>query len=336
MAAREGETPKQAADKPKIALYWCASCGGCDEAVVDLREKILDVAAAVDIVFWPCALDPKRADLEALDDDILAVAFINGAIRSSEQEEMVRLLRRKAQLVVAFGACAWTGGIPALANLTSKAAIIERSYISSPTVVNPAGTVPQEHHIAEGHVLELPELYETVLKLDDVIAVDYYLPGCPPTPSLVAEAVGAILKGELPPRGSILGPDQALCTDCPRNETKPDSFTIGMLKRVHEVELDPDQCFLTQGVICMGPATRTGCGHQCIEANMPCTGCFGPVGDGDPGARMIAALGGILEGEQEQEIARMVAAMPDPAGTFYRYTMSASVLRRREDAKEAA
>ncbi len=322
--------------KPKVAFYWCASCGGCEEAVVDLREKVLDVVSQVDIVFWPCALDPKRTDVEAMADKSLAVAFINGAIRSSEQEHMARLLRRKAQLVVAFGACAWTGGIPALANLTNKAAIFKRSYLESPTVVNPERVVPREEHTEDGHKLELPLLYDSVYKLDDVLEVDYYLPGCPPTPELIAAAVGAILTGQLPERGSVLGPDKALCTDCPRNETKPDVFTIRDLKRIHEVQANPEECFLTQGVICMGPATRGGCGHQCINGNMPCTGCFGPVGDGDPGARMISAMGGILEAEQADELQRMAESLPDPAGTFYRYSMAASLLGRQRDAKEVA
>jgi F420-non-reducing hydrogenase small subunit len=98
--------------KPKVAFYWCSSCGGCEESVVDLAEDILAVTAAVDIVFWPVALDFKKKDLEALPDKSIAVAFINGAIRMSEQEEMAHLLRRKAGLVVAHGACAHLGGIP--------------------------------------------------------------------------------------------------------------------------------------------------------------------------------------------------------------------------------
>jgi F420-non-reducing hydrogenase small subunit len=335
-AKKSSKAPSQASAKPKIALYWCASCGGCEEAVVDLREKILDVVAQVDIVFWPCALDPKRSDVEAMPDGSLAVALINGAIRSSEQEHMVRLLRQKAQLVVAFGACAWTGGIPALANLTTKAAIYKRSYLESPTVVNPQGVLPKEEHVEDGHTLELPLLYDTVYKLDDIISVDYYLPGCPPTPDLIATALGAIVSGQLPPRGSVIGSDKALCTDCSRNETKPDVFTIKGLKRIHEIQANPDECFLTQGVLCMGPATRSGCGQQCISGNMPCTGCFGSVGDGDPGARMISALGGVLEAEQEDAVKRMAVSMADPAGTFYRYSMSASLLGRQRDTKEVA
>ena len=81
--------------KPRVAFYWCASCGGCEEAVVDLAEEILGVVDAVTIAFWPVALDFKRADVEGMADGELAVTFLNGAIRTSEQEEMAELLRRK-------------------------------------------------------------------------------------------------------------------------------------------------------------------------------------------------------------------------------------------------
>ena len=66
-------------DKPKVAFYWCASCGGCEESIVDLAEDILGVVAAVDIMFWPVAMDFKKSDVEAIPDGGLLVAMINGA-----------------------------------------------------------------------------------------------------------------------------------------------------------------------------------------------------------------------------------------------------------------
>ena len=75
----------------------------------------------------------------------------------------------------------------------------------------------------------------------------------------------------------------------------------------------------------MGPATRDGCGYPCVKGNMPCTGCFGPVSDADQGARMTAALGGITE-DNGNDLDTMFAGIPDPAGSFYRYSMSASLL----------
>ena len=117
--------------KPKVAFYWCASCGGCEEAIVDLAEGVLKVVEAVDIVFWPVALDFKRSDVEAMADGEIAVAFINGAIRTNEQEAMAKLLRKKAGVVIAYGACAYEGGIPGLANLTDKESILQYVYHDS-------------------------------------------------------------------------------------------------------------------------------------------------------------------------------------------------------------
>ncbi len=84
-------------DKPKVAFYWCASCGGCEEAVVDLAEDILGVLEAVQILFWPVALDFKRKDVERISNGEILVSFINGAVRTSEQEEMVKLLRKNSK-----------------------------------------------------------------------------------------------------------------------------------------------------------------------------------------------------------------------------------------------
>jgi F420-non-reducing hydrogenase small subunit len=322
------------AQKPKVAFYWCASCGGCEETIVDLDEKVLDVVAAVDIILWPCAMDFKYSDIEAMADGSITVSFVNGAIRTSEQEHVARLLRKKSTLIVAFGDCAWMGGIPAMTNLKSKKEIFNRSYLESPTVVNPEKTVPQVQSVYEGIPMTLPEFYDTVFKLDDVIDVDYYLPGCPPTAKLVLDAVLAILAGKLPERKSVLASDKTLCSSCDRNETKPDSMTMKEIKRVHQVVADPKTCFLAQGIVCMGPATRDGCDYPCVKGNMPCTGCFGPVSGADQGARMIAALGGIIDAENNDDVDRIVSQLPDPAGTFYRYGMAASLLgsKRKEKA----
>ena len=199
------------ADKPKVAFYWCASCGGCEEAVVDLHEDILKVVEAVDIALWPVALDFKRKDVEAWKPGEVTVAFINGAIRLSEQESWVKLLREKCPLVVAFGSCSHLGGIPGLANDKTRQQIFANKYLRSPTVDNPEGVLPQESSRVDGYELELPEFWRQVKALDQVIDVDYYLPGCAPPPDTIMSAVQAILKGELPPKGSVLAPEKSLC-----------------------------------------------------------------------------------------------------------------------------
>jgi len=321
--------------KPKVAFYWCSSCGGCEETVVDLNEDILKVAGAVDIVMWPVAMDFKKKDIEAMADGEIAVAFINGAIRLAEQEEMARLLRRKAGLVVAFGACAHLGGIPGLANFYNRESVFQRAYREVLSVDNPSGTLPQEKTVV-GHItLTLPAFYDTVKTLDQTIPVDYYLPGCPPPPNLVADAVNAILSGKLPPKGSALAPTKALCDTCPRTASKPDKIAIKEVKRPFQLKIDPEKCFLLQGLICMGPATRSGCGETCIRANMPCRGCFGPVDgvvdQGGQAASVIASLLGLeSEGKMtEAEVKNLMDSIVDPAGTFYRFSLAASLLKRK-------
>jgi len=323
-------------EKPKVAFYWCASCGGCEEAVIDLAEDILKVVEAVDIVFWPVAMDFKKKDVEAMDDGSIAVSFINGAVRLSEQEEMVKLLRKKSGLIVAFGSCSHLGGIPGLGNFWNKETIFNRAYHTTPSTDNPDRTVPLEKTEVDGKELTLPSFYDTVLTLDQVIDVDYYLPGCAPPKDLIMGAIQAILEGKLPPKGAVLSPNKSLCDDCDRNESKPEKLAIKEIKRPWEVELDPEECFLAQGIICMGPATRTGCGQRCIEANMPCRGCFGPTDQVyDQGAKFLSALASILDTNDEKEIEKLVDTIVDPAGTFYRFSLPSSILRRRrmEDIK---
>jgi F420-non-reducing hydrogenase small subunit len=318
-------------DKPKVAFYWCASCGGCEEAVVDLAEDILKVVEAVDIVFWPVALDFKKKDVEAMEDGSIAVSFINGAVRLSEQEEMVKLLRKKSQLVVAFGSCSHLGGIPGLANFWNKETIFQYAYKKSPSTDNPEGTTPQEKTIVDGKELYLPSFYDTVYALNQVIDVDYYLPGCAPPKDLIMNAVQAILEGKLPPKGAVLSPNKSLCDDCERNDSKPEKLEISEIKRPWEVMIDPEKCFLAQGIICMGPATRTGCGERCIEANMPCRGCFGPTDQVfDQGAKFLSALASILGTDNEEEIEKIIQTIVDPAGTFYRFSLPVSIMRRKK------
>lgn len=322
--------------KPKVAFYWCASCGGCEEAVVDLGEELLTVADAVDIVFWPVAMDFKTSDVEALADGELAAAFVNGAIRTSEEEEMVRLLRRKAQVVVAFGACAWLGGIPGLANLFGRRSILDYVYGEEPSLEEHDGARPQEEtDVAEGHV-SLPTFDDDVRTLDQVIEVDYFLPGCPPPGELIRAAITALIEGTLPEKGSVLAPDVALCSDCPRLPSKPEKPSVKRFVRPHQVQIDPDLCLLAQGLICLGPATRSGCGAVCIAANMPCTGCMGPVSRVvDHGAKAMSAMASLLEADDEAEADALIGEIADPVGTFYRYSLPASLLHRRREPEAA-
>jgi F420-non-reducing hydrogenase small subunit len=316
--------------KPKVAICWLGGCGGCDEAVVDINEVILGVANAVDLIFWPVALDFKYDSIKAMKDGEIVLSIINGDIRNSEQEEVARLLREKSQLVLAFGACACFGGTPGLTNLTTKEDIFNWVYRDAPTVVNPGGKYPQTSTTVNGKKLTLPEFYDHVYALSDIISVDYYLPGCPPPPHLIIAAISAVLEGKLPHKGSTLAPHRALCDSCKRNKSKPERMAIKDIKRIHEVEADPDTCFLAQGIICLGPATRDGCGEACMNINIPCRGCFGPVeGVADSGAKFISALASILDVQNDKDIERIADEIADPVGYSYRFALPSSTLLRK-------
>jgi F420-non-reducing hydrogenase small subunit len=316
--------------KPKVAICWLGSCGGCDEAVVDINEVILGVANAVDLILWPVAMDFKYDSIKGMKDGEIMLSIVNGHVRNSEQEEVAQLLREKSQLVLAFGACACFGGTPGLANLTTKEDIFNWVYRDAPTVVNPNGNYPQTTSRVNGKELTLPEFYGRVYALSDIISVDYYLPGCPPPPHLIMAALSAVLENKLPPRGSTLAPHRALCDSCKRNKSKPERLAIREIKRIHEVEADPDTCFLAQGIICLGPATRDGCGEACMNINIPCRGCFGPVeGVVDSGAKFVSALASILDVQSDEDIERITNEIMDPVGYSYRFGLPASILQRK-------
>ena len=145
-------------------------------------------------------------------------------VLSNENEHIAKLLRKKSVLMVAYGACAAFGGIPGLANVTSKNKILEAVYQDTATTVNPDRTRPQTHYVSpEGHALELPELFENVKALDDVVEVDYIIGACPPTREMNVKLLDVVLdfvhgKADLPPKGIILASERTLCEECPRQK----------------------------------------------------------------------------------------------------------------------
>jgi len=323
-------------EKLKFAFYWAASCGGCEISVLDINEKILEIIELADIVFWPVAMDMKYKDVEKMPDKYIDICFFNGAIRTEENENMAKLLRKKSKVLIAYGSCSYMGGIPGLANIANRKEVFERAYVQNVSTVNPNGVVPETRVKVKEGELEIPEFYDTVKTLDQTVNVDYYVPGCPPQVELTLNALEAIAKGDLPPKGSVLAPLKSVCDECPLNPSKKEKIQISEIHRTYEIIPDPNKCLLEQGIICMGPATRGGCKARCIVVGMPCTGCGGPCPNSpEQGAAMISALASLLGLEEEKEkyseadVEKLVAQIKDPIGTFYMYSLPSSVLRRK-------
>ena len=323
--------------KPKFAMYWAASCGGCEIATLNIHEKILDVDANFDVVFWPVAMDAKYKDVEAMEDGSILLTLFNGGIRNDENEHVARLLRRKSKILVAFGSCANEGCMPALANLSSVQDLVDTAF-STITTDNPQHLRPQTSHTVPEGELHIPTLYPVVRTLEQVVPVDYFIPGCPPESPQIAAVIDLVIqvlegKAQLPPAGSMIGAGKStVCDECQR---KRNLKHIKKFERIQNVKLDPTLCILEQGVVCSGPATRSGCQALCPAAGSPCIGCYGPAeGAIDFGARLMSAVASVIDSNDPKEIDQILDGIPDPAGMFYRFNLAGSLLRASKSAWE--
>jgi F420-non-reducing hydrogenase small subunit len=306
--------------KPKLAIYWAGSCGGCDIAILDIEAHILDVAAAFELVLWPCATDFKYRDVEALPDGSIDLCLFNGAIRTAENEHLAWLLRRKSKVLVAFGSCAHQGGVGGLANAFPREEILNRVFRETPSLDNPDGTLPQARSVVPEGELEVPEFLDRLKALGQVVDVDYVIPGCPPQPHQIWAVLETIVQGKpLPPKGSVVGAgEKSCCDECPRAREEK---RIRRFVRPHQITPEPDRCLLDQGLVCLGPATRSGCGALCPRVGMACRGCYGPPPNvRDQGAKMVSALASVIDSQDPEEVERIIADLDDPVGTLYRFS----------------
>jgi F420-non-reducing hydrogenase small subunit len=322
--------------KPKFAMYWAASCGGCEIAVLNTHEKILDVDANFDVVFWPVAMDAKYKDVEAMEDSSILLTLFNGGIRNDENEHIAKLLRQKSKILVSFGSCACEGCIPGLANLSPVGEIVHTAF-NTITTDNPHEIYPRTtFDVPEGE-LHIPKLFPILRPLDQVVDVDYYMPGCPPESHQIAAVIDLVVKvihseAELPPKGSVIGAgDSTVCDECPRARNIK---LIKAFKRIQDIApIDSELCLLEQGIPCNGPATRSGCMARCPQAGAQCIGCYGPAeGVMDYGARLITAFSSVIDANTSDEIDHILDDIPDPTGQVYRFNLAGSLLKANKEA----
>jgi F420-non-reducing hydrogenase small subunit len=240
------------------------------------------------------------------------------------------LLRQKSKILVAFGSCATEGCIPGLANLSDAREIITTAF-NTITTDNPNGIYPMmSYDMPEGEI-HIPKILPVLKTLEQVVDVDYFMPGCPPESTQIAAVIDLLVqvvqgKAELPPKGSVIGAgDSTVCDECKRIRNVK---TIKSFERIWGVASDPALCLLEQGIPCNGPATRSGCRARCPKAGAQCIGCYGPAeGVVDYGARLISAFASVLDSNDPQEIDHILDGLVDPTGQFYRFSLAGSLLK---------
>ena len=236
--------------KPRLAFFSFASCEGCQLQFLNLEDEILDIVPHVDIVEFREAIDNHSDNYD--------VAFVEGSITRPADETKLRHIRDNAKVLIAFGACATTGGVNRLKNFLAP----ERQEKTS-TVQNPQSApsqaqiieyVDRARKIVYGDQWNLPvfDSYPT-RAVGDVVKVNYKLEGCPASKKEILELVKALLQGRAPRFARY-----PVCVDC---------------------KLAENVCLFHKGQFCLGVVTRAGCDQPCPSFGNRCIGCRGLVDD---------------------------------------------------------
>ena len=166
--------------KARLATVWLGGCSGCHMSFLDLDEWLFDLADVADVVYSPI-MDTKEYPAG------VDIVLVEGAVTNSDNLEMAHQLRANSRVVVSFGDCAVTGNVTALRNpFGEPAAMLERVYVKAP---DRHGVLPDAAGI-------VPDLLPQAQPLHQVIEVDVYLPGCPPSAERIKAAVQQLLDGD--------------------------------------------------------------------------------------------------------------------------------------------
>lgn len=282
--------------RPTLATVSLGGCEGCHVALLDAHEGLLDLLSAAELVHSPFNGDeemPEKVD----------VVMVEGAITTEEDLRRLLAARAAATTLVAVGSCAVLGGIGGLRNLDPVEKVTATAFGDA------VGSKSER----------LPRLRRRVQPVTDFVDVEISVPGCAPETQLIVDALTAAVTGapyELDRRN--------LCDECPREkqtllEHSSEFVSDSVVALMELDEIDEKRCLLEQGLICMGPMTREGCGAKCTSMNVPCRGCMGPSRiEFEQGAKTIDALAAVLP-------AGAIMYMDDLIGTSYRFSMPVSV-----------
>lgn len=290
------------AARVRLNIEWLSDCGGCHVAIVDLHEKILDLLGAVELQHCPVLTDVKgypEAD----------VGLLTGAIRTAHDVELAHHMRRSCRLLVAFGTCAVHGGIPAAGLAHSREELLDAVYVHNATTRT--RSPPRD---------EVAPLMQLVTPVDQVVPVDLYLPGCPPHPAFIFDALLALVEGR-PPKAS----DESVCGRCTREMGKTEAAAI---RANHDGIPEPGRCLLSQGYLCLGSVTLDRCMAPCPQNGIPCGGCAGPTRQilTEPNRDLRTELADRMAGLTAIPREEIVAAVERSAKVHYAYAMASPMV----------
>ena len=176
--------------KIRLATVWLAGCSGCHMSFLDLDEWLLELAERAEIVYSPVASDIKTFPRD------VDVCLVEGGVANADNLELLHQVRANSRVLVSFGDCAITANIPGMRNMLSGAdPVLRRSYLE---LADGSGQLPHAPGI-------VPELLERVLPVHELVPVDVWLPGCPPSAARIRAALEPLLDGESP---QLSGADQ--------------------------------------------------------------------------------------------------------------------------------
>ena len=274
-----------------VAEEWLNACSGCEISILNTGSALLDLLPTIDFVHIPALVDDKyfgqTGEKETMEIPEALVGIVSGSVRNTEHQHVLEEMRKKTKILIALGSCAAHGGIPSQANMFTNEEVFEKVFRGSPST-DPAQD-PKDPNV--------PQWTDSCKAVDEVVNVDITIPGCPPHPDWIAEALTALLDGKT----SWRLPERSVCDTCP--VIREEKSGGGPVKRCFEnLTFDPEagldkmQCINEQGVLCLGPVTLGGCAGKtgvprCIQARTPCRGCFGPIRKGArPMVDMMGAM----------------------------------------------
>lgn len=170
--------------RPRLATVWLDGCSGCHMSLLDMDERLLELAQRVELVYSPLV------DTKVFPSDV-DITLVEGAVSRDEDVTKIREIRARTKVLVSLGDCAVTSNVPGMRNPYGPQPLLERAYLDNPTFNQ---QIPADN---------VPTLLPTSRPVHAVVKVDVFLPGCPPSADLIGFVLGELLEGRVPDTASI-------------------------------------------------------------------------------------------------------------------------------------